>query len=78
MIGVEKKRVGKRELRRRIKQTPFRKFVRAVEDKAVEAGSVVVYVSPYRNSRVCPIHFKLLSDDGNWHVPRCPQQPRRG
>ena len=57
MIGKKK-----RELRHRIKQTPFRKILRAVEDKAAEGGSVVVYVSPYRNSKVCPIHFALLED----------------
>jgi transposase len=41
MIGIEKKaeksvkkKVEKRELRRRVKQTPFKKLVRAVEDKA--------------------------------------------
>ncbi len=45
MIGVEKKKVEKRELRHRIKQTPFRKILRAVEDKAAEVGSVVFYVS---------------------------------
>jgi putative transposase len=80
MIGVEekakkgvKKKVGKRELRHRIKQTPFKKLIRAVEDKAREAGSVVVYVSPYRNSKVCPIHFTLLRDDGGWHVLHCPR-----
>jgi len=80
MIGVEekkakkgvKKKVRKRELRHRIKQTPFRKLMRAVEDKAREVGSVVVYVSSYRNSKVCPIHFALLEDGGDWHVLRCP------
>ncbi len=41
MIGVEKKKVEKRELRHRIKQTPFRRILRAVEDKAAEVGSVV-------------------------------------
>ncbi len=56
MIGVEKK-VGKRELRHRVKQTPFRRILRAVEDKAAEGGSAVFYVSSFRNSRVCPIHF---------------------
>jgi putative transposase len=65
MIGVEKKKVKKRELRHRIKQTPFKKLIRAVEDKARENGSVVVYVSPYRNSKVCPIHFALLRDNGS-------------
>ena len=50
MIGVEKKaeksvkKVEKRELRHRIKQTPFKKLVRAVEEKAAEGGSVVFYV----------------------------------
>jgi putative transposase len=66
MIGKKK-----RELRHRINQTPFRKILRAVEDKAREAGSVVVYVSPYRNSKVCPIHFAKLEDGGDWHVLRC-------
>jgi len=79
MIGLEKtkkdvkKKVEKRELRHRIKQTPFRKLIRAVEDKAREAGSVVVYVSPYRNSKVCPIHFTLLRDNGGWHTLHCPR-----
>jgi IS605 OrfB family transposase len=72
MIGLEKKKVGKRELRHRVKQTPFKKLVRAVEEKAAEAGSVVVYVSPYRNSKVCPIHFTLLRDNGSWHALYCP------
>jgi hypothetical protein len=44
-----------------------------VEDKAREAGSVVVYVSSYRNSKVCPIHFTLLRDGGSWHVLHCPR-----
>ena len=73
MIGVEKKKVGKRELRHRIKQTPFKKLVRAVEEKARETGSVVVYVSPYRNSRVCPIHFARLEEGGDWHALHCPR-----
>jgi putative transposase len=72
MIGVEEKRVKKRELRHRVKQTPFRKILRAVEDKARETGSVVFYVSPYRNSKVCPIHFTLLRDNGGWHALHCP------
>jgi putative transposase len=78
MIGVEKKaeksvkKVGKRELRHHIKQTPFRKLMRAVEDKAREVSSVVVCVSSYRNSKVCPIHFALLEDGGDWHVLHCP------
>jgi len=68
MIGKKK-----RELRHRIKQTPFKKLIRAVEDKARETGSVVVYVSPYRNSKVCPIHFALLRNDGDWHTLHCPR-----
>jgi IS605 OrfB family transposase len=71
MIGVEEKRVKKRELRHRVKQTPFRKLIRAVEDKAREVGSVVVYVSSYRNSKVCPIHFALLRDGGGWRTLHC-------
>jgi hypothetical protein len=43
-----------------------------VEDKARETGTVVVYVSPYRNSEVCPIHFTLLRDSGSWHTLYCP------
>jgi IS605 OrfB family transposase len=79
MIGVverakkgAKKKVEKRELRHRVKQTPFKRLVRAVEDKAAEGGSAVVYVSSYRNSKVCPIHFAKLEDGGDWHVLRCP------
>jgi putative transposase len=67
MIGKKK-----RELRHRIKQTPFKKLIRAVEDKARETGSVVVYVSPYRNSKVCPIRFTLLRNDSGWHTLHCP------
>jgi IS605 OrfB family transposase len=72
MIGVEKKKVGERELRHRVKQTPFRRILRAVEDKAAEGGSVVFYVSSFRNSRVRPIHFALLKNGGGWHDLRCP------
>jgi hypothetical protein len=72
MIGLEKKRVKKRELRHRVKQTPFKKLVRAVEDKAAEGGSVVFYVSSFKNSKVCPIHFAKLENGGDWHVLRCP------
>ncbi len=63
----------KSELRHRIKQTPFKKLIRAVEDKAKETGSAVFYVSSFRNSRVCPIHFALLEDGGGWHVLHCPR-----
>jgi IS605 OrfB family transposase len=73
MIGVEKKKIKKRELRHRITQTPFRKLISAVEDKARKTGSVLVYVSSYRNSKVCPIHFALLKNGGGWHVLRCPR-----
>jgi len=72
MIGVEEKRVKKRELRHRVKQTPFRRILRAVEDKAAEGGSVVFYVSSFRNSKVCPIHFVLLKNGGGWHALHCP------
>jgi IS605 OrfB family transposase len=73
MIGIEKKKVGKRELRHRVKQTPFKKLLKTIEDKAAEGGSAVFYVSSYRNSKVCPIHFTLLRDDGSWHVLHCPR-----
>ncbi len=79
MMGVEKraeksvkKKVEKRELRHRVKQTPFKKLVRAVEDKAAEGGSVVFYVSSFKNSRMCPIRFAKLEDGSDWHVLRCP------
>ena len=72
MIGLEEKKVGKRELRHRIKQTPFRRILRAVEDEAREGGSVVFYVSSFRNSKVCPTHFALLKNGGGWHDLHCP------
>jgi putative transposase len=77
MIGLEKKaeksvkKVEKRELRHRVKQTLFKKLVRAVEDKARETGSVVVYVPSYRNSKVCPLHFAKLEDGGDWRTLHC-------
>ncbi len=79
MIGVEekakkgvKKKVEKGELRHRIKQIPFRKLVRTVEDKAAEVGPAVFYVSSFRNSKACPIHFAKLEDGGDWHTLWCP------
>ena len=72
MIGLEKKKVKKKELRHRVKQTPFKKLIRAVEDKARETGSAVFYVSSFRNSKVCPTHFALLENGGGWHVLHCP------
>ncbi|MFZ8837548.1 MAG: hypothetical protein ACO2PM_01150 [Pyrobaculum sp.] len=68
MIGKKK-----RELRHCIKQTPFKKLVRAVEDKAAEVGSVVFYVSSFKNSRMCPIHFVKLEEGGDWRVLHCPR-----
>jgi putative transposase len=68
MIGNKK-----RELRHRIKQTPFKKLIRAVEDKARETGSAVFYVSSFRNSRACPIHFARLEEGGDWHALQCPR-----
>jgi putative transposase len=65
MIGLEKKKVGKRELRHRVKQTPFKKLLKTIEDRAAEGGSAVFYASPYRNSKVCSIHFTLLRNDGD-------------
>jgi IS605 OrfB family transposase len=65
--------VGKGELRHRIKQTPFKKLGKAVEDKALERGSKIFRVSAYRNSRVCPIHFVRLKKTNDWHVLRCPR-----
>ncbi len=80
MIGVEKKaeksvkkKVEKRELRHRVKQTPFKKLLKTIEDKARETRSAVFYVSSFRNSRVCPIHFAELEDGGDWHVLHCPR-----
>ena len=72
MIGIEKKKVRKRELRHRVKQTPFRKLIRDLEDKARETGSAVFYVSSFRNSKVCPTHFVLLKNGGGWHALHCP------
>jgi len=64
--------VGRSELRHRIKQTPFKKLERTVEDKALERGSRLVRVSSYRNSRVCPIHFVRLERTDDWHILQCP------
>ncbi len=73
MFGVEEKRVKKRELRHRIKQTPFKKLIRVAKEKAAEGGSVVFYVSSFRNSKVYPTHFALLKNGGSWHTLHCPR-----
>jgi IS605 OrfB family transposase len=65
--------VGKDELRHRIKQIPFKNIEKAIEDKALERGSKIFYVSAYRNSRVCPIHFVRLERTDDWHVLYCPR-----
>ncbi|MFP3281189.1 MAG: transposase [Vulcanisaeta sp.] len=61
-----------RGLRHRIKQIPFKALERVVEDKALERGSKIFYVSAYRNSRVCPIHFVRLERTDDWHTLQCP------
>jgi hypothetical protein len=37
----------------------------------LERGSRVFYVSSYRNSRVCPIHFVRLVETNDWHILQC-------
>jgi len=64
--------IRRSETRHRVKQTPFKALERAVEDKALERGSRVFYVSSYRNSRVCPIHFVRLERTDDWHTLKCP------
>jgi len=64
--------VGRSELRHRIKQIPFKKLEKAIEEKALERGSKLFRVSSYRNSRVCPIHFTKLESTNDWHVLKCP------
>jgi len=64
--------VGKDELRHRIKQTPFKAVERAVEDKALERGSIMFKVSAFRNSKTCPAHFAILKRTDDWHVLKCP------
>jgi len=64
--------IEKDELRHRIKQTPFKALEKAVGDKALERGSRVFYVSSYRNSKVCPIHFVRLERTDDWHTLKCP------
>jgi transposase len=77
MIGVEEKKVEKRELRHRVKQTPFRRILRAVEDKAAEVGSVVFYVSSFRNSRVSN-PFRLAEKRRRLACAALSAQPRLG
>jgi len=64
--------IKRSETRHRIKQIPFKALERAVEDKALERGSKIFYVSAYRNSRVCPIHFVRLERTDDWHTLQCP------
>jgi IS605 OrfB family transposase len=64
--------IRRNEIRHRVKQIPFKKLERAVEDKALERGSKLIRVSSYRNSRVCPIHFTRLEETNDWHILKCP------
>jgi IS605 OrfB family transposase len=64
--------IRRNEIRHRVKQIPFKKLERAVEDKALERGSKLIRVSSYRNSRVCPIHFTRLGETNDWHTLYCP------
>jgi IS605 OrfB family transposase len=64
--------VSKDELRHRIKQIPFKKLEKAIEDKALERSSKLFRVSSYRNSRVCPIHLTRLEKTDDWHTLQCP------
>jgi len=64
--------IEKDELRHRIKQIPFKKLERAVEEKASEHGSKLFHVSSYRDSRVCLIHFTRLEGTDDWHTLQCP------
>jgi len=84
MIDLEKtkksvrKKVGKRELRHRIKQTPFKKLVRAVEDKAREAGSVVVLRLAVSQQQGVS-HPLRLAEKRRWLAcTALPPRPRRG
>jgi IS605 OrfB family transposase len=63
--------IRRSETRHRIKQTPFKKLERTVEDKALERGSKIFRVSSYRNSRVCPVHFTKLESTNDWHILQC-------
>jgi len=65
--------IRRSETRHRIKQTPFKKLERTVEDKALERGSKIFRVSSYRNSRVCPVHFTKLESTNDWHILQCPK-----
>jgi IS605 OrfB family transposase len=65
--------IKRNETRHRIKQTPFKKLERTVEDKALERGSKIFRVSSYRNSRVCPVHFTKLESTNDWHILQCPK-----
>jgi len=65
--------IRRSETRHRIKQTPFKKLERTVEDKALERGSKIFRVSSYRNSRVCPVHFTKLESTNDWHTLKCPK-----
>ena len=64
--------IKRSERRHRVKQIPFKALEKAVEDKALERGSIMFKVSSFRNSQICPIHFTRLKRTRDWHTLKCP------
>jgi len=64
--------IKRSETRHRVSQIPFKALEKAVEDKALERGSIMFKVSSFRNSQICPIHFTRLRRTRDWHTLKCP------
>jgi putative transposase len=59
------------QLRHRIYQASFKGVQRAIEEKAREHGTPVVYVDPKNTSRMCPVHNAKIVYSNGCRIGRC-------
>jgi IS605 OrfB family transposase len=59
------------QLRHRIYQASFKGAQRAIEEKAREHGTPVVYVDPRNTSRMCPVHNAKIVYSNGCRIGRC-------
>jgi IS605 OrfB family transposase len=59
------------QLRHRIYQASFKGVQRAIEEKAREHGTPVVYIDPRNTSRMCPVHKAKIVYSNGCRIGRC-------
>jgi putative transposase len=59
------------QLRHRIYQASFKGVQKAIEEKAREHGTPVIYVDPRNTSRMCPVHNAKIVYSNGCRIGRC-------